>query len=411
MAKQNPKRNAQGKKLKKKVNRDVAKTLNKNAMVQRMLLGMNPYLQTLLDPFNVSGVRIPDLNTHPSSSFQVIDRKQLLISAQGCAGIAYGFYALSSSTAQGGSLTPVTYLGPLGTATNSVGMVSGTASNSTDIFQLASPTYLTGWTSNTDVIPAMYQKARLVSCGVVFQYLGAPLNAKGRAILVFAPRNQLRQIAAGGLTSDQLLKVPGSKVIPINTLSGGMVLYQPQDSASLEYADLESTTGSVPSVAVWDEDANLRAAAGGELVIAFDGCTTADLVQITAVFNYEGIPKYNTLNIVSAVPSPNDPIALGHAMNRVQQLPTTYATASEATNQIAPTLINVGNSQDYVPHPYQGGTSPVSSGIKSTNNVQQAEQPTGMFDSILSGIGSVVNDLPGWIEKLTPLAEGLMAFL
>ncbi len=396
---------------KKMIKRDVATVLNKNALQRKMLVGMNPYLQTLLDPFNIGGVRIPDMNIYPSGTFQIVDRRTLTVNSSGVCAIAYGFYTVASSAAQGGSLTPVNISGS-GSQPYCVGMTSVAATASTsDLFNGASPVFLSGWGSNADIVPSFYTKARLVSAGLVVQYLGAPLNAKGKMSFAFAPRNALRTYSQSGLSVSRLLSVPGARIVPVNTLMSPMVLYQPQDGVSLEYVDLTSTSVATNS-SVWDTDANLRAAVGGEMVVALDGCVAADTVQCTLVLNYEGIPRTNALNIVSTQQSPNDPISLNHAFNFIQDAPKAIATTSvDASNSTGSATLSSSASPVVVPHPYTSTPEPVQSGMNSTENKQQSSNPTGMFDSVLSGIGDFMSDLPSYIEKATPLIEGLMAML
>jgi len=403
------KTDANGKKLKKKVKRDVAKVLNKNTLERKRLLGMNPYLQTLLDPFNVLGVKIPDMNSHPSGSFQILDRREIVINANGVACICYGAYGASGSSGQGGSLVPVRVAGT-GSVPYAIGMTNGALASSVDLLLGGSPIYLTNWTSVSDPIVQTYVKARLVSAGTCFQYLGAPLNAKGKASLGFAPRNQLRSNISSGLTVDMLLKLPGSKTVPVNTLSGGVVLYQPQDGVSLEYVDTNSVS-TATNGSVWDTDANLRAACGGEMYISFTGCNPGDVIQITSAFNYEAIPRTNTWNLVGVSLSPNDPIALTHAFNTVQTSPVTLATTQPILLGSGSGVQQSSSSEGYVPHPFQPSSQPVSSGMGVTENKQQMSNPTGMFDSFLSSAVGFAKDIPKYVEQLSPLLEGVAALL
>jgi hypothetical protein len=288
---------------------------------------------------------------------------------------------------------------------------SSVTATTSDLFSGASPITLSGWASNADIIPSFYVKARLVSAGLVVQYLGAPLGAKGKASFAFAPRNSLRTFSSSGLTVTKLLSVPGARILPVNTLAVPVVLYQPQDGVSLEYVDLTSTSVATNG-SVWDTDANLRAAVGGEIVVAFDGCTSGDSVQCTFVANYEGIPRTNALNIISSMSSPNDPIALTHALNTIQDAPKAIAASSiQGANSTGSASLDSGPPVNYVPHPFSTVPEPVQSGMTATENKQQKEDPTSMFDSVLDGIGSFVEKVPEYVEKFTPMLEGLMALL
>ena len=314
--------NAEGKKLKKKVNRDVAKVLNKNTLARGNLLAMNPYLQSLLDPFNTEGAKIPDMVMYKSTPLKIVDRRTLTVSAAGLCGISYGVGGYLSAPAEG-SLVPIANV----IGSYAVGMTLGPGALVNDLYpSVSGGTYITlqGWGGISDQVPKLFQKARLVSAGVEVQYMGNITSSKGKITLAYSPRGNFRsQIGAGAVSIASLLQLPDSKAVAINRLEGGTVLYKPLDGMSLMYVDLDITPASAYTAQDWDSSVNCVAASGGEMFVIVDGATTGDSVQITAVFNYEAVPRTNTTDIVSVTHSPSDPIALSHAINTIQVTPST----------------------------------------------------------------------------------------
>lgn len=374
---------AQGKKLKKKVNRDVAKVLNKNSKVKENLLGMNPYLESLLDPFNSVGAKIPDMNMQPSSTFQVVDRQTLTASSTagsiGVCGISYGVGGQTSATAYG-SLIPIPNIG----ATFSVGCILGASATTTDLFPAvggATSIQLVNWTAATDQIPKTYNKVRLVSAACQVEALGTPLNAKGKVTVAFASRNTIRQeIPSGNVGVSRIAALPGAKQVPLNKLEGATVRYNPQDSMSLIYVDMDIQPASSWSAVDWTSNVNCVGALGGELFLIIDGATAADSFVVTTVLNYEATPRVNTQNIVAATPSDSDPLALSHAFNSIQMAPTT------------------------IPRAVQNITSAMS---RFVSHPPEKHRKPKILDSIMSGLKTGV----GIAKEVAPLAKELFALL
>lgn len=298
----------------KKILKDVAE----NTDVQRYMLSLNPYLQALLDPFNIHGVRIPDLVTTPSGTISTVLRNTMVCSAAGFGAIAFG---LSVTTATGifnsalGSLVPY----PSG---YHIGCVSGTGAANTDLFGAATCTNLTltNWSASNSGIPLIYRQARLVSAGLSIRFVGNYTNCEGRILGVSLPRDSLRTLGAV-LTTAKLLDQPGIRSVPVNNAGGnnaGLTLfYYPQDDISLAYTDVNGTYSAVSGIPAW--------ARGGELIVGMVGCAASAEFEYVLCLNYEGIPLSSSMNLISTQVSPADPNSLAHATTTIAEMPKSSA--------------------------------------------------------------------------------------
>jgi hypothetical protein len=419
------------KKLKKKVNRQVAKLLNKG-QYHRYLMSINPYLQTLLDPFNTRGVKVPDMVTAPSAPFTIVKRLSVTVNAQGVAGVCMGI-AFQNGTVCHGSLVPfndTTAWAPspqegsdgardkesktskkkekqdeptLTPKPYVVGQYTGTAAtgsglwDGTDTATGAQTFYFDQWNDTTNTngqgVTSLFQSARLVSAGLFAEYYGTPLDAKGKWTYVATTRNSFIRERNTVPGIGDLLALPDARVTPINKMRGVNVVYKPKDSVSLNYCDklteamdFTATTSNGQQVFNWN---TVQSYLGSEFYIVADGCTPGTSIYFTYIGHYEGIPKMSALSIVDAETSISDPIALSHAYNVVSEVP--------AASPGVPT-------QDF------RNSSPQVGSL----SIPEPAQQDSMFEKVLSGmdqVGNVIDKGVSLAGKIAPLAEGALAML
>jgi len=393
-------------KEKKKIQKDVAKVLNKNTLLSKNLLLHNPYLQSLLDPFGVQGAKIPDAVLYPSATFSIVDRRTTTVNAQG---VAFGVYGLAAQTSQvsWGSLIPVdmTAQGVISRA-YVVGMLTGASSTPTDLFPVSGgPQYLTfdQWNSSTNTVGSAFEKTRLVSCGMALTYLGAPLNAKGKITLAFAPRGFIRAIASSATSVDRISKIPGAIVVPVNELKGGTTIYKPMDLESLRYVDGDITYDPTTEE---EWEVQLPHVMGGELFAIVDGATVGDSIQITSVFNYEGLPKLNTFNLVSASPSLSDPISLANAMNVTTQSPSVFPT-SYPSFEMKASGGGFYSGQAKLPAS-QGTAMTVVPGIPSIHPITKTGNSSSGLQKFISGTTGIVKEGKKLWDEISPIASAII---
>lgn len=372
------------------------------------LLNQDPYYRTLLDPFNVRGVRIPDMTVTPSAPFSLTKRFSVAAQSNGCVGACIGITGDMSSAVWLGSMVPqrvitVTTSGVKtggaapGTVTNSpangsVGHIVGINneskasifSNFSSFTEIVFQNWNYDGTQGTCPVRSYFTNVRVVSAGLNCQFLGNYTNSNGRIVAASVARQTVRDQNDLTVSTDQLATLPGSKIIPINQMGGATVYYRPTDARSLSYASLDPAldiTGmSLYNINNWF--ANRAEALGGEMYLVCDGLSTGVEIQFTLTINYEGTPRTNELNLVAASPSPCDVVALGKVMSRVQQMPTVVAAAAD-----------------------NKGATPQTSAEMSLH--PPVEQSKGWFDQLTDGIEKAV----GTIGKIAPVVGPMLAAL
>jgi hypothetical protein len=289
---------------------------------------INPYFETIVDPFNVRGVRIPDLDVHKSCPFSVTDRRTLTVNAGGVCGVSYGIGGTLAASPQA-SLVPISNNAIAGAANFAVGMVLGTGATTAGLYPaIGAGTWiqLTQWTTTSDSIPASFTNIRLVSAGLAINFLGNFTDCAGKITIASCPRFQQRSTLGIGLTVDQLANLPSAKIVPVNQMEGASCCYRPTDNRSLAYTSTD-VTHTPASVSDWDQIAQ---SLGGEMYAVVSGATAGQTFQVTFVGNYEGIPRWNTLSLLGSTPSPVDPIGLASAMSMAANVTPTIGDAKAA---------------------------------------------------------------------------------
>jgi hypothetical protein len=217
-----------------------------------------------------------------------------------------------------------------------VGMVNVSGSTTSNLFgpigasTTPAPIVFSAWRPDNNVVGDLYDKVRLVSAGVAVNYTGVLTTATGTTTVGFLPRaSYLRQAVTDGtaVSIEAIQTIPGARVLPNNDLVGGTVFYRPQDNKSLEYT---SESIVYDDLTVTSPDAFPQEAMGGEIYVVVTGAPAGATVQITSIFNYEGIPVTSNFDLVSTTPSLSDPISLSHALNTIQTAPTSVGSTSEA---------------------------------------------------------------------------------
>lgn len=264
------------KNVEKEVKKEVLGTLQRSAGKTPMranLANMSYYLQSIFDPVNYPGSKIPDPISIPSATSQCSSFLQVTVNAQGVAGFYFIFGALSASTGFSATASSAT---------------SGTLTWGA----LTSKTYFPNTSSN-------FQMKRLVSACVIWEYQGSPLNRKGRAVMDFEPpgSNNTSQPTA---VNNMMFRVYATDV-NVGDRTWGIVRYIPQDTNWSAYTAL--------------------ATAYGYCSIVIDGATANDIVEFTYVENYEFVPGDTLLNLIEVTPSISDPLELSVAHNAIAMTP------------------------------------------------------------------------------------------
>jgi len=280
----------------------------------------DPYLGAICDPFHMHGVRVPDLDTTPSSTFTIWDHRQITANANNIAAICLGNVlptSLPGSVA--GSLLPVqNATGTLGYAVGC--FVSNAGASSSQIFYSAAANFCTNyslpqWSTTASTVPSLYSQARLVSVGMRIVYTGNLLNAQGTLTLVSAPRNWLRDVKWDTnlpITLADLQAHPSAEIISIPEKFGGCVIWKPIDTLSTAYTDLNYRQAI---------DNFQPQCLGGEIYGVVSGAVAGSAYQVDICWNFEGVPQTNQFDLVNTSVSKSDPISMSNTMNMVEEIP------------------------------------------------------------------------------------------
>lgn len=361
---------------------DSSKSMGKKALV-----GMNPYAATLLDPFSVRGVRVPDNVEYPSVPFSLTQRSTLAVNSNAFAMITFGVFGNNGTPNLNARLVPT----PSNTANSSytLGSTSGGGASVNDVFggvmgaNGPNPLRWAQWSALASPVPNLYNKVRLVSFGATVQYIGSLLNSQGKITLVAVPRNFFaNRLASAPLTLDQLLAAPGAMVVSVPLKGAGTVLYKPQDNISLEYTSL-----------AFNQDAlsNNENGLGAELYICIDGAVANQSFLVTFTGNYEGIPATGTFmsSMLDATPSKADPIALSHALNIAASTPSCLPSQPTAISTTA-SVSSTSGHEVHAPH---------------------EDQDKSMFEKLFDGLELGLDKGAKLAKKVSPLASTLLALL
>lgn len=255
--------------------------------MEKRLQKRSPWYMSLRDPMQGAGARIPDLTGINTATFQSV---QVVSVATGTNGMN-GLCLTSPYCCNSGSINNVFPLA----STSTVGSLVWNTAGASKLSAQAT-------------LVAVAQSLRVVSAGIFAEYEGATLNDTGEGTSFVLPYDVAISSNAITQTYAAFQSQYGSSIVPVNKArSKPLVAYWfPISLNTWEYADFISTdntewnfsptNGSTSYSPFWSF---------GHL---FAGLTGAPTVKYTIVINYEFVPRFNTLDYISASPSPIDPI-------------------------------------------------------------------------------------------------------
>lgn len=215
----------------------------------------NPYTQTLLDPIRITGVKVPDVTSFPTSTVQLYDRVDFVTSTANDIGMCF-------------SPTVATY------RCSNTNLNGATAWN--------------GWNAQADytAFASIYHSYRPVSGCVRMWSNSSSTTNQGELACALLPAGQALSTAAMG-TFDQVAKRFGAFRGPLK--SGVEMLWMPQDPASRTYRLKDDANSTGQTGGVWPS-----------LVFAFTGAQNPSTITFEFYFNYELIPEDSTMNLVNS---------------------------------------------------------------------------------------------------------------
>jgi len=250
-------------------------------------MSQSGWLNSLADPFNQVGAKIPDLVSWPSSTCQTIQRVQVSANAGGVAGICVrvGGFNTSAAVAADASI-----------------WVTNSASTA------AAPVWTNTPIASSSALDTSYEKVRVVSAGVAAIYTGSTQLDSGRMFCTAFP-GDLGSLATPNAFNDATINnSPLCRLIPVKK-GYAQVLYVPEDLQALSYytPGNPSTAGSLPYKGYrqlnW-------------ILILADGMSAGQMITFVICHNLECIPLTSTQNILQPTPARVDLLEMDVA-NRV----------------------------------------------------------------------------------------------
>lgn len=299
----------------------LSKAVNRGSKATKTRITENHYLNTLMDPEDVVGVKIPDVNFQESGTLHVRQVLRTNTNSNGLASCFVGQGALLGVGTCEANLIPNIADLDCGNNPNlkfAVGMRSAGSSALTEAapFDVTlTPNGLDGFTMGDDVgstqswdaISSITKNMRLVSASIKAEYAGAPLNAAGFTMVGSFPKDFFdSQNIISSYSASQLANLEYCDSHP--TSEGPLeATWAPSDLSTLNYQDVEAQT----------TDDLLRGL--GTLVALVTGAPASTPVQFTICYNLEYLPLPPSLSI-GISPSPVDRDALDEALNHLEHV-------------------------------------------------------------------------------------------
>lgn len=284
----------------------------------KLALTHSRYLQSILDPWNVRGSKIPDEITLPS--FPMNATTKIVLNA-------------ATSTAPGPTGRGLVYTVGSSNPLNSGKYVALNPLNATaDTYTSVGP--VGNWQPGLQ-LGNVGSSVRPVSAGLFVNCQGSENTNQGRIIIGFIPPNDpLCSIAISGsnITATALDNAAFSTSFPLSKVSG-RAIWIPIDDIARSYQLSGSTTLGTSSIRAGNGTASVTY---GLLFALIDGVAATALPQLEFIAseNFEVIPISSQVNIAQPEVSTSDPIEMSLASNFLAKRPTLAAyqpTASAVT--------------------------------------------------------------------------------
>jgi hypothetical protein len=279
------------------------------------LKAASPWYKSMRDPLEGAGARIPDPIGVPTATLQVVQYQSVAVNAGGVAGLVLASpYQVNAS--QGQIFTT------LGTATTGALALQALAASTT----LTSSVFL-----NTSA-----QSARVVSCAIFGEYEGTTLQDSGDVTCYQAPLYSVSSFTGGaGNTIASYQTLYNASVIPVNKARTRPVAtyWYPYEAEGISYQDFFLTNAASfvrPPLNAAGQSPTW------ELGIFYTGLpASTGSIRFTIVVNYEYVPALNTLDLLGASPSPDDPTELSLCEGWIEEDPVTGIVANKIVD-VAP---------------------------------------------------------------------------
>jgi len=256
--------------------------------IQGRLRKKSPWYTSIINPLQGAGCKIPDETGEETGTVQIVER------------LTFSSAASGTNPTTGGMQISSPYINLGNTATTNTTGVNYQVTNTTD-----TPTSINfgngtnnGFTYGTEFSGAGSFRSiagshRVVSCCLMVEHEASLSNNQGEICLYAIPFGYTTAPAYNTYKN-----LYSSITVPLNQNKPAMIRWFPiakYDSNSAEVISYKSfLTPTFTTPPAWT------------LGVLCSGCVAGVIFRVTMVVNYEFLPLYNTLNILSVSPSPVD---------------------------------------------------------------------------------------------------------
>jgi len=321
---------------------DGPKTISPIKKAKKSKIHLCPYTEQLLSPFEFHATQIPDQNTFPSCTMDIINRSSITNTAIDgnptaafCLGSWYTDTASYSLGYKGGNILPCY---PNAISTSSPGVVSslvfGTVFNNPD----CNDTYFGTSDSGVTVYPmtagglihaddplTLFAKAnvlmwRVTKASMKVWAAGPALTQQGNYVACSFPNQGMNTNGAtGGINYTNLLNSPGAQVAPVSGGNCIQVNWAPTDLSDTFYYDPSEIHQSNTTVGNQGWKANM-----GELWIAANGLQFGEVLWCETIIGIEFIPSQAIVQFIASSPSFADTEDMDQMWNAVVAAPKVF---------------------------------------------------------------------------------------
>lgn len=355
--------------------------------VVKRLDSSNDYLQTLLHPATVYGVKVPDGHCSNSCTLTEINRVSWTVGTNGyrCGVVGVSNSDGLGSSTQFASLLPgVRDINTVGTTYWNLMDISNAACTVNDLWAGGASTLVAhaGDNATTPVISSTFYTVRLVSAGVRFSC--APNATTDQGYMTLAPLYKgISETATvhgpAALTTAYVMSLPGAVTIPARATGMGMSgIWVPLDNACMEF-ELTHTNLDI-SEAGFTTTSEFRSHDLGGWIMIAHGMAASTALMTEVCLNYELVPR-TTAVFITATPTLNDPLKYSHALNRLQDADEVEANPNGFEHLDAHPLAGTFKEVALTP-------APVARGAKATPLVAQDVSITMLGACRVTTLGS-----------------------
>lgn len=257
------------------------------------------YLATLVDPFGVHGVRVPDEITTPSGCLTLRRRFTIRSIQDGSTG-KYAACVAYSPIIESSIKASASYNSTTGSIT--FGAVSTFA--------------------DATAAKALMRGYRVVSAGLAIMQTNAMSQNQGRNLCAYFTGNDtVVPFVGSALTDEDVLNGEISEDSPVNSQTICCIKWSPSDGTNFAYhRPNASNTGSVTDAGYFNP---------GTLVWYADGLSSTSSFEVTVILNVEFLPAKNTFSFCPLLPSLYHVGAMQRALNSPLVTRTFGTTAPE----------------------------------------------------------------------------------